>query len=465
MRAVAVPTDPSAALAAFAAQLRFEDLPAELLPTLKRIVYDTLGTTLAGTTLGSGCPELLDLVRRAGGAPESTLVGWYSRVPASMAALANGAAAHALNYDDVFPGGGHLGVVTLPAALAVAERRGGVSGRELLAALAAGIEIMARLLLAVRHVDDGWRQAKPQPTQLLGAFAAAASAGRVLHLDARRTWSALGLALMQANGNRQPVLQGTPAKALYAAFPNQSGVLSALLAECGLSAECDAFEGEAGLFPTSYGNVYDRPALLDGLGDRFAALEVGFKPWPTTNRAHAFIEAALQIAASTRLSLAAVQRVVVVGGPQIRTFCEPIQMRRHPTGWVQAEDSILFVVAKALVNGRVVLADFSPGGLRQTEVATLCERLEYRIDPSVGDGGVVEVILGTGEQIVQHVAHALGHPGRPLSDDALRRKFFDCSSHAANSVSRMNLDRVLEAVEHLEDVEDVGLVAQLLGSH
>ena len=151
MLAVAEPTDPSAAYAAFAAELRFEDLPVELVPTLKRIVYDTLGTTLAGTTLGSGCPELLDLVRRAGGAPESTLLGSSSRVPASMAALANGATAHALNYDDVFPGGGHLGVVTLPAALAVAERRGGVSGRGLLAALAAGIEIMARLLLAVRN--------------------------------------------------------------------------------------------------------------------------------------------------------------------------------------------------------------------------------------------------------------------------------------------------------------------------
>ena len=199
---------------------------------------------------------------------------------------------------------------------------------------------------------------------------------------------------MQANGNRQPVLQGTPAKALYAAFPNHAGVLSALLAECGVDAQCDAFEGEAGFFATSYANVYDRAALLDGLGSRFVALEVGFKPWPTTNRAHAFIEAALHIAASTRLNVADIQRVVVVGGPQIRTFCEPIQLRRHPTGWVQAEDSILFAVAKALVNGRVVLADFGPDGLRQSEVATLCDRLDYRIDPSVGSGGVVEVIAG-----------------------------------------------------------------------
>jgi 2-methylcitrate dehydratase PrpD len=462
--AVAEPSDPSAAYAAFGAELRFEDLPVELVATLKRIVYDTLGTTLAGTTLGSGCPELLDLVRRAGGARESTLLGSSSRVPAAMAALANGATAHALNYDDVFPGGGHLGVVTLPAALAVAERQGGISGKDLLAALGAGVEIMARLLQAVRNPDDGTSEAKPQPTQMLGAFAAAMTAAHVLKLDTSRTWSALGLALMQASGNRQPVLQGAPAKALYAAFPSQAGVLSAQLAECGVGAQCDAFEGEAGLFATSYGNVYNRAALLDELGARFVGLEVGFKPWPTTNRAHPFIEAALQIASAHRLHLADIQRVVVVGGPHIRAFCEPIQMRRHPTGWVQAEDSIPFSVAKALVNGRVVLADFGPEGLRQRQVAMLCDRLDYRIDRSIGAGGVVEVTLAGGQRIVEHVAHALGHASRPLSEEALRGKFFDCGTHAANGVSRPNLERVLDAVEHLEDIEDVTPVAHLLGS-
>jgi 2-methylcitrate dehydratase PrpD len=454
--------DPSVGFAHFVADLTFSRVPSNVVATLKRMMYDTIGTALAGTSLGSGCPELLDLLTAAGGVGECTVLGTNLRLPAAAGALANGATAHALNYDDVFPGGGHLAVVTLPAALAVAEKRGGVSGQHLLTALAAGAEIMARLQQAIRAADDGTAEAKPQPTQLMGAFAAAASAARVLNLDAGQVWSALGLALMQASGSRQPVLQGTPAKALYAAFPNQAGVLSALLAERGVSAGCDIFEGEAGLFPTAYRNAYDPSVLLERLGDEYLITRVGFKPWPTTNRAHAFIEAALNLASAKRVAARDIERVVLVGGPHIRTFCEPLEMRRHPAGWVQAEDSIPFSVSKALVNARVVLADFTPEGLSQPEVAGVAERLEYCIQPDLGAAAIVEVTLHSGEYFVERVERPLGHPDNPLSDEALRRKFFDCGQHAANGVSRDDLQRVLDAIEHLEQVEDVRVVTDLL---
>src|SRR5687768_12507313 len=133
-----VEDDPAFRYAAFAAGLTFAQLPREVVSVLKRIVLDTLGTTLAAGTLGSGCGPLVEVARSAGGPPESTLIGYGDRLSAPMAALANGALAHALNYDDVFPGGGHLGVVTVPAALAIAERAGGIDGQELLTALAAG---------------------------------------------------------------------------------------------------------------------------------------------------------------------------------------------------------------------------------------------------------------------------------------------------------------------------------------
>ena len=136
-----MPRDAAEDLAQFAADLTFERLPGEVVATLKRIVLDTIGTTLAGATLGLGCRELVAVVQAGGGAPESTLLGYRYKGPVPMIALANGAMAHALNYDDVYPGGGHLGVVTFPAALAMAERRGGCTGAELLTALAAGAEI------------------------------------------------------------------------------------------------------------------------------------------------------------------------------------------------------------------------------------------------------------------------------------------------------------------------------------
>jgi 2-methylcitrate dehydratase PrpD len=455
--------DPSQTFARFAAELTFERLPSALLPTLKCMVADTLGCALAGTTLGSGCPELIELVARAGGAPESTLLGIGGRVPAPAAALVNGATAHALNYDDIFPaGGGHLTAVTLPAALAVAERQGSVCGRELLVALAAGAEVMARLQHAVHVVDDGSDEAKPQPTQLLGAFAAATSAARVLRLDAAGTWSALGLALMQASGSRQPVLEGTASKALYAAFPSQAGVLSALLAAGGVDGRCDALEGEAGLFPSLYRSRFDRDLLLRRLGDEYLIEQVGFKPWPTTNHAHVFIEAALTLAAGSRFDWRRLQRVVVIGGPHIRAFCEPLDIRRHPTRWVQAEDSIPFTVATALVQRRLSLADFAPDELARPEVAQVADRLEYRVDPGVGQSGTVEATFSDGEVISARIDQPLGYPARPLSGDALRAKFVDCAGHAVPSIAAAQIERVLETLRQLEQVDDVRTLADLL---
>jgi 2-methylcitrate dehydratase PrpD len=109
-----------------------------------------------------------------------------------------------------------------------------------------------------------------------------------------------------------------------------------------------------------------------------------------------------------------------------------------------------------------VLADFTPHGLSQPEVAHVANHVEYRIQPDLGASAIVEVTLRGGEHIVQRVDRPLGHPDKPLSDDALRRKFFDCGQYAANGVSRDNLERVLEAIEHLEQVEDVRLLTDLV---
>jgi 2-methylcitrate dehydratase PrpD len=452
--------DPAIAFAAYAADVTYERLPDALVVVLKREVLDTLGTTLAGSTLGTGCAELLAVVRAAGGTPESTLLGFDERVPAPMAALANGATCHALNYEDVYQGGGHLGAVTFPAALAVAERQGAVSGREFLAALAAGTEIAARLQAAVRRADDGTSEAKPQPTQMLGCFAAAASAGRVLRLDADGLLSALGLALMQASGNRQVVVEGTPAKAIYAAFPNQNGVLSALLAEQGLRAGCAIFEGEAGFFPTAYGNRYYRPALVEGLGEQYYTLDVGFKPWPTTNRAHPFIEAALELAA--RHPLDAIEEVHVRGGNHIRTFCEPLAVRQQPRTSVEAEDSIFFGVAKALVNGAVTLADFQPDGLRQPETLALGPRMRYSIEPELGHAGIVEIVTRDGARYACRVDKPLGDPAKPLSDAQLVAKFRDCAQHAANRLPAQRIDQVIAFIEQLERAPNVAALTALL---
>lgn len=450
--------------ARFGAELSYDDLPEQARRTVREVTLDTLGVALAANTLGVGVPQLLAWARTAGGAPQASLIGLPDRLPVASAAMVNGGLAHALNFDDTTAvGSGHLGPVTLPAALAAAELRGGVSGKDFIASLAAGMELMSRIGAALAG-GVAFTESKPQPTQMPGYFAAAMTASRALGFAPRQAHSALGLAFMQASGGRQPVLEGRPAKAVYAAFSCFGGVLSALLTREGLQGDCDAFEGEAGFFPTYYGGAFDRAAMTEGLGEQWFLLNVGLKPWPTTGVAHVFIEAAANIHAAHAPPPSAIERVVVRGEPHIRTFCEPLQVRRNPQSAVEAEDSVIFAAARALVTGGVALADLQPtaDGLFAKSALRVANRVEYEVDESLGKSGVVEVALTSGEMISERVDAPRGHRDNPLSDDQRRRKFRECAAHAGTALDDQAVADIIAAVENLDDIADVAVLPRLL---
>ena len=448
---------------AYAASVTCDDLPDNVRRVVKWLVLDTLSTTLAANTLGIGIPELLAWARASGGTPEATLLGFHDRLPVVGAALVNGGMAHALNFDDTTAvGSGHLGPVTFPCAFGAAELKGGATGEELIASMAVGAELMSRLGVAITRAQGHFSESKPQPTQMPGYFASAVSAGRMLGFDARQIHSALGLAFMQASGGRQPVLEGRPAKAIYAAFSNQGGMLSAMLTRNGLLGDCDVFEGQAGFFAIYYGGAFDRPAMVDGLGEEFFLTNVGVKLWPTTGVAHVFIEAAAGLGAD--LNAADVAGVRIKGEPHIRTFCEPADTRRNPQAPVQAEDSVLFATAKALVSGNVTLADLQPtaAGLFEPEAIRIANLIEYDVDESLGKSGVVEVTLRSGDTRVARVDQPRGHRDNPLSEEQRRQKFLACAAHAGTRIPEAALTEVMDLVDHLEDVPDVTVIARLL---
>jgi 2-methylcitrate dehydratase PrpD len=464
---VSIQQDAVVPLSDFASDLTFERLPNQVVTTVKRILLDTLGTTLAANTLGVGCKELVQVVQRAGGASDATLIGIGGKIPAANAALANGGMSHALNFDDVAGprGSGHMGVTSIPAALAAAEYRGGVSGRDFLTSVAAGNEFMARLGLAISLAEQGYSESKPQPTQMPGCLSAAVSAARALGFSPHQMHSTLGHAFMQASGGRQPVLEGRPAKAIYAAYSNQVGMLSALLVEAGLDCDCDVFEGEAGLFKTYYHGRYQRDALTDGLGANWSMLDVGFKLWPTTNVAAPFIDAARQIRDELDLNPDDVSDIQIIGGAHARTFCEPEQKRKNPQSPVEGEDSIFFATAKALATGNVTLADLQPNdaGLRQREALLLTSRMHLTVQEELGRSGIVEVALLDGRSASRRVDTPVGHPSNPMPAEMLQTKFFACAQHSSLDLSRESLERVVDLIEHIEDVEDIAVIPRLLG--
>lgn len=449
-------------VAEYAATISYERLPLEVVSTLKALILDTLGTTLAANTLGAGCQEARAVARGMAGTAESTVIGFGDKVSAPAAAFANGAMAHALNYDAIGPEGAHLGVI-LAAPLAMAELVGDVSGKEFLAALAAGAELTARLAVAAARSGDTTASSRVLQGQLLGYFGAAASAGRVMRLSVSEMHSALGLALMQASGTMQLVLDGDPpAKAIYAAFPNLAGVLSVSLSKRGLRAECAAFEGDAGLFATYYGGRYSGSVLERELGETFELAKVRFKPWPTTAVAHVFIDAALQVMRNHDVAGTAIDRVRVRGGSSIQPWCEPVEARRRPSNAAAAGNSIFFAVAKAFANRDVRLADFTPAGLRQPEALHIAERMDYALDETLEASGVVEVTTVTGEHYVGRADTPLGHPTRPLTAAQMRAKFRDCARYADAPLPHEALDEAVRLIDALERVPDVAVLPRLL---
>jgi 2-methylcitrate dehydratase PrpD len=450
-------------LAEFAANLRFEDLPENVVGKIKDLLLDTLGTALAATTLGAGCRETVEVMRRLGGKPESTIFGCPDKVAAPNAAFANGALAHALNYDPIGAQVGHVGVVCLSAPLAIAEAVGGISGRTFVTAAVVAAEITARITAAIARTGRRPSE-KFLAGQLLGYFGAGAGAGKVLGLTAAEMHSVFGLALMQASGSMQVTMGGDPpAKAIYGAFPNQGGVLAALLSKAGLRANCDALEGRAGLYQMLYGGDCDVRALREGLDAKFLFMETQIKPWPTSSEVHPFIEAALKIA-EQGCNAAGINEVNITGPSSIRTWTEPVEIRRRPPNSPAAANSIQFGVAKALCHGAVTLADFTAEGIQDEAAIAIAQRTHHVFDDGVV-GGIVEVVTADGRNRRVHIEVPLGHPSRPVLRERLLAKFKDCCRYSISPLSDEQVSRLLDAMTNLDEIEDIrALTAAASGS-
>ena len=271
--------------------------------------------------------------------------------------------------------------------------------------------------------------------------------------------SALGLALMQMSGSRQIVLSGDPpAKAIYGAFPNQAGVMAALLAKEGLDANCDVFGPPAGLYAAIYGGECDASALSEGLGVQFLLDDTEFKPWPTSNQVHPFIEAALEIAG--RLGADEIASVEILCHSRLRPWCEPAEKRQKPDNAASAADSIPFCVASALIDSEVTLATFAAEGLGNPDVLALAPCVTVCFDDT-RSGATVSVETKDGQHLVSHVETPLGSRLHPISDDHLQRKFRDCCLRSATALREDQMDRLIDIVYGLDKLEHVAELTNL----
>src|SRR6266568_3804975 len=365
-----MPADPAFTLAEHVCQMTFAALPASAVRATKRDILDTLGAALGGS-VAPGVAELSRVVKHWGGREESSVWLLGGRVPAPQAALVNATMGHALDFDDTFDRAGniHPGISTLAASLAVAEWRGGTSGRACVLAVTLGLDVACRVALAAT-VDRGWHR-----TAAMGVFGAAAAAGKLLRLTPEQMLAALGIAYSHAAGNRQCILDGALTKRMQAGQAASAGVFAAVRAQTGFTGARNIFDGRFGFFELYQPNGYDAAALLRDLGTAFRGEALSYKPYPCGRPLHAAIDAALSARAQLQIENAGdIAAVTIEADPTGHSDqFERGPAKRRPTQVVEAQFAQPFLVATALVHGKVGIGEVD--GLGDASVLALSDRI------------------------------------------------------------------------------------------
>ena len=322
----------------------YADLPVSAVESARRDVLDTCGCMLGGS--GSpGIDELFAVLARWGGRDESRVLLRRTRLPAPQAALLNASMGHALDFDDTLDSGGsiHPGVSVLGSVLALCDSLGGVSGRDVLLAVALGLDVSCRIALA-STLDRGWHR-----TAAMGIFGATAAAGKLIGLTPEQILAAFGIAYSHAAGNRQCILDGALTKRMQAGQAASAAVFSAVLAQTGFTGARNIFNGRFGYFELYQPDGYDASVLLRDLGTAFRGEGLSYKPYPCGRPLHAAIDAAL--AARARLEIERpddINSVTIEADPAGHSdrFDRGLPQRR-PTQVVEAEFAQPFLVATA----------------------------------------------------------------------------------------------------------------------
>ena len=459
--------DLAALLAHHAATLTYDKIDPPNRDAMRRLILDSLGACVAGAW-EAGCVEIRDQVEEWGGATQATVIQSGVRVPVHNAVAVNSTMCRALEFDDVSESAlMHISATIVPVAFAAAESSSRpISGRELITAMVAGVDIANRISLAPRlnPTGPGHRARGMSFTYQVGTMVAAALVAKIAGADGDGILNAIGMGYSNAAGNQQVLVENALATRVQQGLSASNGVVAGQLALRGVTGPRSPLEGRCGYYPTYWGNDYDRERALDHLGERLTVVDVSIKPYPCCKFVHTAVAAALQARRDPAFRLEQIDKVVlIVDNPEyFALVCEPLQAKKTPGSPIEAQFSMPYCVAVALIRGALTLRDFQQESLSDTYALALASKIECRLavaEPRTArklpTPGHVEVHLSGGGAISADAAYAPGHPNQPLSWDEVLHKFEDCCEFPARPLPLPQRTRLVGAVKDLENHRDV----------
>lgn len=447
-------------LAGWAAQLAFSDIPDPVIEDQKTRVLDILGVTLAASAMPRSEP-----VRRAalrlGSGDESRIIGFGDRTSAASAAVANGALAHALDYDDTHNESVvHISAPVISTGLTLGEALRS-DGQTVLAAMVAGAEAGVRIGSAA---PGGFHRRGFHATGVVGALAATIVAGKLLGLDAGRLRHAIGTAVSQASGVMECFRDGSETKQLHPGWAAHSGIAAAYLAEAGFTGPATALEGRNGFYQAHADtNPPDYTKIHMDLGREWSCLATSYKPYPCGHVVHAFLDALLMLYREEGLRAEQVESIACpIAEWMIPVMCEPREVKLRPQSEYHAKFSFPFTMAAALTFGRLGVEAFSEANIRDTEILELAEKIHHEVDHGApGTGrfkGWVKVTTTDGRHLERIVEDNWGSPANPMTPDQVRRKF---EENAALALPDARVEQIIGLAGEMDCLTDVARLIDL----
>jgi 2-methylcitrate dehydratase PrpD len=443
-------------IATWATTLAHDDIPEAVRADAKLHVLDTIGCGLVAHATGVA-HEGRTTMGELGGVPQSTVIGLDARLPAANAAFANAMLCHGLDFDDTHSDSvSHVSTVIAPAALAAAEELG-ASGRDTLAAIVAGNEIVCRIGMAA---SGAFHARGFHPTAICGIFGGVGAVSRLAGLGADVTTSALGIAGSFAGGLFAYLAEGTPTKPMHPAWAAHGAHLATRLALHGAAGPASVLEGKFGLYHAFLGaeeGEIDIDGELADLGSRWETSRIAYKAFPVCHFMHGSLGAAAEAAAGRTFAPAEIEDVLVtVPEAGVSLVLEPAAEKRVPRSEYEGKFSLQYSVASQLVRGHVAVGDFTNEAIADSAVLAVASKVRYETRvyptyPQAFPGGVV-VRLADGTSFEADYPHQKGGPENPLSPDEVRQKFRENASLALGDADVVRLEEVLLSLDEQEDL-------------
>ena len=441
----------------FVTTARMEDAPASAPVAARLGIFDCVGVALAGARQPAGRIGA-EWARNCKGSPKSTIWGHDFKTSPHDAALVNGTAAHALDFDDVTWGLiGHPSVSLIASLLPLGEAIG-ASGRDVLHAYMVGFEVMAKIgrTTQPKHsLIGGWH-----PTSSIGSFGAAAACCRLLGLSGDETARALGMILSMTSGN--VINFGTMTKPFHAGLAARNAVEAAQWSALGFTANREPFDGHR-----SFNNTYSRdlPVDMAPLAELGKVYEldvrgVVIKPYPCGVASHPAIDAAIEMRDEEGVRAQDVERIEI----GVTRYTYDKLSYAQPGTELEGKFSMAYPVARALIDGAVTLASFTDEAVKDEGVVALIKRMEMYEDAEIErdwQGGSrpcrVRLHLKGGRTLEKLVKISKGNPEIPLSQEELRAKFRDCAQLSLDD------DAIERAIDMLENLDRLASITELTG--